>query len=78
MDVNRVFSLHLNQLVKIFINDLSGQPYRAWVFSELIYSHVIIQKTVYGTRFDCFIFLIMSFKVIDAQYSEFFIIGLLY
>jgi len=41
--VNRIFLLHLNQLVKVFIDDIFGQPCRTWKFSRyLIYSRVII------------------------------------
>jgi len=73
--MNRVFSLHLNQLVIIFIDDLFGQPCRAWVFSNyLIYSWVIIQRTVFRALYNYYKFLVMPLRIIGTQHSEFVII----
>ena len=58
--------------------NLFGQLYEVLVFSELIHDQVIFQKSVFGFFYSYSLFLAISFRVIDAWYSEFLIIGLLY
>ena len=58
--------------------DLFGQLYGARAFLEWICNRVIFQKLVVGIFYGYSIFLAISFRVIDAWYSEFSIIGLLY
>ena len=48
------------------------------VFSEWICYRVIFQKMVFGIFCGYSLFSAISFRVIDAWYSEFLIIGLLY
>jgi len=57
--------------------DIFDQFYEARVFSELIYDQVIFQKSKFGFLYGYSIFFAISFRVIDVQYSEFLIIGLL-
>jgi len=57
--------------------DLFHQLYEARLFLELIYDRVIFQKPAFGFC-SYSMFLVISFWVIDARYSKFLIIGLLY
>ena len=57
--------------------DLFGQLYEVRVFSEWIRERVIFQKSVVGIIYGYSIFLVISFRIIDARYSEFLIICLL-
>ena len=63
--------------MKLLYN-LFDQLYEARIFSELIYNWFIFQKSVFEIFYGYSIFLAISFRVIDVQYSEFLIIGLLY
>jgi len=56
--------------------DLFDQLYEAQVFSESFCSQTIIQKSVFGFLYNFSIFVVISFRVIDVQYSEFLIIVL--
>jgi len=57
--------------------DLFSQLYEVWVFSEWICKRVIFQKSAVTILYGYFISLAISFRVIDARYSEFLVIGLL-
>jgi len=58
--------------------DLFGELFEVRVFSGLIHNRVIFQKLVVGILYGFSTFSAISFRVIDAWYSEFSIIGLLY
>ena len=65
-------SLCIWAIVIILMNNPFGQPCRARISSTyLIYSRVIIQKSVLKILHDYSIFLAMSFIVSNTQYSEF-------
>ena len=59
-------------------DDLFGQLYEVRVFSEWICYRVIFPKLVVGILHGYSTFSAISFRVIDAWYSEFLTIGLLY
>ena len=58
--------------------DLFGQLYEGRVFSELIHESGYLSEGGIRNFYNYSLFLAISFSVIDARYSEFLIIDLLY